>query len=125
MLQDKYRSVLEFGEKLDVKNGYVREEGGKLKIGGQVPYALDRDLMWDVIKQIEGWETEVEADISFEHTDIYGYYTVQSGDTLWKISERVLGKGNRYKEIFELNTDRLDDPDKIQVGQKLKLPNRQ
>lgn len=31
------------------------------------------------------------------------YYTVKSGDSLWSISQKYLGKGNRYKEIMELN----------------------
>ena len=30
-------------------------------------------------------------------------YTVKKGDTLWSISERMLGSGSRYKEIMEWN----------------------
>ena len=49
-------------------------------------------------------------------------YTVQSGDTLWKIAEENLGDGNRYGEIYEANRDVLDSPDHILPGQDLKLP---
>ncbi len=49
-------------------------------------------------------------------------YTVVSGDTLWKISKEHYGEGGKYMKIFEANRDILDDPDKIQVGQVLKLP---
>jgi len=49
-------------------------------------------------------------------------YTVQSGDTLWKISQEVYGDGSRYKKIFEANTDILKDPDHIYPGQELKIP---
>lgn len=49
-------------------------------------------------------------------------YTVQSGDTLWKISEAMYGSGNKYMKIFEANTDLLEDPDKIRPGQKLVIP---
>jgi nucleoid-associated protein YgaU len=49
-------------------------------------------------------------------------YTVQSGDTLWKIAEEQLGNGGRYKEIFEANRDLLDSPDHILPGQELKIP---
>lgn len=49
-------------------------------------------------------------------------YTVQSGDTLWKISEEIYGKGSNYMKIFEANTDQLEHPDRIFPGQKLKIP---
>jgi len=49
-------------------------------------------------------------------------YTVQSGDTLWKISEQVYGNGSRYMNIFEANTDLLETPDQILPGQKLHIP---
>lgn len=47
-------------------------------------------------------------------------YTVVSGDTLWKISQRFLGSGSRYPEIAKLNN--LKNPNLIYVGQVLKLP---
>jgi nucleoid-associated protein YgaU len=49
-------------------------------------------------------------------------YTVQSGDTLWKISEQVYGNGSKYMKIFEANTDLLENPDHIFPGQKLVIP---
>jgi len=49
-------------------------------------------------------------------------YTVQSGDTLWKISEQLYGNGSRYMKIFEANTDILENPDRIFPGQKLVIP---
>ncbi len=49
-------------------------------------------------------------------------YTVQSGDTLSKISKEYYGNSHDYMKIFEANRDRLDDPDKIQVGQELIIP---
>lgn len=50
-------------------------------------------------------------------------YVVQSGDTLWAISQRVLGDGNRYQEIASLNG--LRDPNHIFPGQRLRLPKTQ
>lgn len=49
-------------------------------------------------------------------------YTVQSGDTLWKISEQMYGNGSKYMKIFEANTDQLENPDRIFPGQKLVIP---
>lgn len=49
-------------------------------------------------------------------------YTVQSGDTLWKISLEMYGDGERYLEIFEANSDLLTSPDQIFPGQELVIP---
>jgi nucleoid-associated protein YgaU len=50
------------------------------------------------------------------------WYEVKKGDTLWKIAKEVYGDGSLYPEIFKANQDVLSDPDKIQVGQKLRIP---
>ena len=49
-------------------------------------------------------------------------YTVESGDTLWAIAEKMYGSGGKYMKIFEANTKLLDSPDKIFPGQKLVIP---
>lgn len=49
-------------------------------------------------------------------------YTVESGDTLWRISENIYGNGSKYMKIFEANTDLLEHPDRIFPGQELKIP---
>jgi LysM repeat protein len=49
-------------------------------------------------------------------------YTVQSGDTLGKIAQAELGSANKYMEIFEANQPMLTDPNKIYVGQVLRIP---
>lgn len=52
------------------------------------------------------------------------FYVVKEGDTLWKIAETQYGHGHgaRYMEIFEANKPPLTDPDKIQPGQRLRIP---
>lgn len=52
----------------------------------------------------------------------YTQYTVKKGDTLWAISKKYLGNGERYKEIYNLNKDILKSPSLIYPGQVLKLP---
>ncbi len=49
-------------------------------------------------------------------------YTVQSGDTLWAIAEKMYGSGGKYMKIFEANTPLLDSPDRIFPGQELVIP---
>ena len=48
--------------------------------------------------------------------------TVVSGDSLSRIAKHVYGDANRWHDIFNSNRDLLDNPDKIQPGQVLKLP---
>jgi nucleoid-associated protein YgaU len=49
-------------------------------------------------------------------------YTVQSGDSLWKIAEEMYGNGSKYMAIFDANKDILENPDRIFPGQELKIP---
>jgi len=51
-------------------------------------------------------------------------YVVREGDSLWRIAAEQLGNGDRYPEISKLNTDILEDEDTLEVGTKLKLPER-
>lgn len=52
------------------------------------------------------------------------FYTVQKGDSLWKIAEAHYGKGKGAKNdiIFEANRPMLTSPDKIYPGQVLRIP---
>ena len=49
-------------------------------------------------------------------------YTVVSGDTLWAIAKKHLGNGSRYTEIYNLNKDKINNPNLIYPGQVLILP---
>ena len=49
-------------------------------------------------------------------------YTVQKGDSLWKIAKENLGSGFKWNEIYEANRDAIRDPNLIYVGQTIQLP---
>lgn len=49
-------------------------------------------------------------------------YVVKRGDCLWNIAKRYLGKGSRYMEIYNLNKDKIKNPNLIYPGQVLTLP---
>jgi nucleoid-associated protein YgaU len=123
-LMQKYRDTLELTGQLIGEDLEVAEEGGKLKVKGTAAYEMEKDLLWDSIKTHTGWENEVAANIKVKNADVYGRYTVKKGDTLSKIAERLLGKANRYKDIFESNKDILKNPDLIQPGQVLTIPKK-
>ena len=49
-------------------------------------------------------------------------YTVVSGDSLSKIAKREYGDADKWRAIFDANRDRVKDPDEIQPGWVLTLP---
>ena len=49
-------------------------------------------------------------------------YVVEINDSLTSIAERILGNGRRWREIYELNRDRIANPDILPVGTELRLP---
>lgn len=49
-------------------------------------------------------------------------YTVKSGDCLWNIAKKYLGDGSRYTEIYNLNKDKIKNPNLIYPNQVLTLP---
>ena len=50
------------------------------------------------------------------------FYTVKPGDTLSKIAKQFYGSSSKYPVIFEANKPMLTDPNKIYVGQNLRIP---
>jgi nucleoid-associated protein YgaU len=48
--------------------------------------------------------------------------TVVRGDSLWRISRRILGQGQRYTQIYEANPTQIRDPNRIFPGQVLVAP---
>ncbi len=54
-----------------------------------------------------------------ENAQAYTLYTIKKGDTLWRIAQKHLGRGDRYKEIMQLNNMQKDV---IYAGKQLKIP---
>ena len=49
-------------------------------------------------------------------------YTVKAGDCLWNIAKKHLGDGSRWSEIYNLNKDKIKNPNLIYGGQVLTMP---
>ena len=49
-------------------------------------------------------------------------YRVGSSDTLTDISQRHLGRSSRWFQIYQINRQRLQNPNKLQIGVELQLP---
>ena len=69
-------------------------------------------------------EVEVEEERETESAPNAETHTVVSGDNLWSLAKKYLGDGSKYMEIFNLNKDKITNPNQIQIGQVLVLPKR-
>jgi nucleoid-associated protein YgaU len=121
LLTGKYRYSIETAKQFNLKGG-AEERDGKLYFKGTVDTQEQANKIWDAIKTIPDWPNEVVADIKATGAAAQTTYTVKPGDTLSKIARELLGNPNAYHEIFNANRDQLADPDKIQPGQVLKIP---
>jgi nucleoid-associated protein YgaU len=120
----KYQDVLDLGEQLEIANGEVRVEEGILKIKGTAKTQYEKNLLWDAIKASGGESpSDIKANITVADDSVYHRHTVVSGETLGGIAKHYFKNAMKYKEIFAANTNILDNPDLIKVGQVLDIPN--
>lgn len=124
MIKAKYQSVLDLGEKLNIQDGDVKEEGGQLKVWGTAATPYEKNLLWDEIKKVGGENpSDIMADIKVADESVYHRHTVACGESLSKIAKHYYRDPMKYQAIFEANTDILKNPDLIHPGQELIIPN--
>jgi LysM repeat protein len=132
-LKQKYQTVLNVSDQEHIQFQNLHVQDGKLFIKGTAPSEEAKNKFWDQIKLVSQNADDITADISVadqqsQAASVGGgsqnaqTYTVKSGDTLSKISKQFYGDANEYMRIFYANRDHLKDPDKIQIGQELKIP---
>jgi nucleoid-associated protein YgaU len=127
MLMEKYQSLIDMANQLGVSGLDVREDDGVLKVDGVAGSAEAKQQLWDEYGRLDPdyRSGEVVMNISAPEggssssSGSGSTYTVQSGDSLSKIGSQY---GVSWQKIFEANRDKLDDPDKIQPGQELTIP---
>ena len=124
-LTDKYGDAYILATNLGGTNLNAQEENGHLTISGTLPTKYDVNQVWDKVKEVDPGLSSGDLTLSLtaSRSDIYGVYEVQSGDSLSAIAKKVTNGALSYQKIFEANTDQLDDPNRIQSGQKLVIPN--
>ena len=133
-LKQKYQTVLTVADQERIQFQNLHVQDNKLFIRGVAPSEEAKNKFWDQIKLVNPNLDDVTADISIDSTRAMGAaagggqggggqtYEVKSGDNLSKISKQFYGDPNEYMRIFYANRDKLNDPDKIQTGQKLVIP---
>ena len=132
-LKQKYQSVLNAADQQQIQFHNLHVQENKLYIRAVAPSEDAKNKIWDQIKLVNPNMDDITADITVD-TKAMGAaagggggeggqtYTVKSGDNLSKISKQYYGDANEYMRIFYANRDKLNDPDKIQIGQELKIP---
>lgn len=100
----------------------VKVVGDKVVVSGKAASAEEREKVILAVGNVAGVAKVEDAIETPGSAPEPVFHTVVKGDTLWKISEKTLGSGARYKEIFEANRPMLSDPDKIYPGQMLRIP---
>lgn len=106
-----------------VDNLSVEVENGVASLSGEANSAEALEKAVLMAGNIEGISevkfdnlTAPAAEIKIE------YYEIVSGDTLSGIAKKFYGNGSLYMRIFEANREVIKDPDKIYVGQKIRIP---
>lgn len=95
----------------------IKVKGDKVTVSGGSMSTEEKEKVILAVGNVDGI-AEVEADVETETL----FHTVEKGDTLWAVSQKTLGDGGRYNEIFEANKPMLTHPDKIYPGQVLRIP---
>ena len=133
-LKQKYQTVLTTADKERIQFLNLHVQDNKLFIKAIAPSEEAKNKFWDQIKLVNPNADDITADISVDSSRAMGAaagggqgaggqtYEVKGGDTLSKISKQFYGDSDEYMRIFYANRDKLNDPDKIQIGQKLNIP---
>jgi len=140
-LKQKYQSVINAMNQHQVQLQNLNMEGDRLFMRGIAPSEEAKNRVWDQIKMVDQSYSDLTCDISVNEsaapqtqqapkvmgagvgsTGSTRRYTVKSGDSLSKISREFYGNSGDYMKIFEANRDKLADPNKIQPGQELVIP---
>ncbi|HSB08349.1 MAG TPA: LysM peptidoglycan-binding domain-containing protein [Blastocatellia bacterium] len=124
-LTDKYGDVYGVAQKLGATNLNAQEENGRMTISGTLPTKYEVNQVWNKAKEIDPTLSAGDLTLNLKpaREDIFGEYEVQPGDSLSKIAKALSGGALKYEAIFEANRNQLSDPNVIQVGQRLVIPN--
>ena len=108
---------------LEIEDLDIRYDDGKATVSGK---AADQETRERVILAIGNTEdvgqVEDEIEVPENAADESELHVVVKGDTLSAIAKTYYGDAMKYPQIFEANRPMLTDPDKIYVGQVLRIP---
>ena len=125
-LRAKYQQLIDTATQNGVTNLQVREQGNVLYIDGNAPSEEVKKSLWDLYNKID---PDYRAGDLVLNLNVFGSsakpeqqeYVVVKGDNLTKIGKKY---DVSWKEIYDANKDIIKDPDLIQPGWKLKIPQK-
>ena len=116
-LKNKYQPVADFMSRNGFQIQHFHVEGGKVVLTASAPTEYLKNHVWDEIKKVDPNLSDLKHEITVGSGTMY---VVKSGDNLSNISKNFYGNPNEYTKIAQANN--ISNPDKIQVGQQLKIP---
>lgn len=132
--KQKYAGALEAVQQNNVRLDHLHVQDGKLFMQGAAPNEAAKNRVWDAIKAADASFADLTCDLAIDSSlpapaeapaeAAVQKYTVEPGDTLSKIAKQFYGNAGEYMKIFNANTDQLDNPNQIRVGQELVIPTR-
>jgi len=107
---------------LDVDGLNVHVDDDMATVTGMAHDQATKEKVVLVVGNSEGIAT-VDDQMAVENPEPEAqFHAVVSGDTLGKIAKHYYGNAMKYPVIFEANKPMLTHPDKIYVGQVLRIP---
>jgi len=111
-----------FAMGLKIEEMRITYDDGIATIRGTCPSQAEREKILLTVGNVAG-VSQVDDRIVVEKPEPEAvFYTVVGGDTLSKIARAQYGDAGKYPVIFEANKPMLTDPNKIYVGQVLRIP---
>ena len=108
---------------LNARDLNIEVQGDKVKVSGQAGTEEEAEKIALSIGNTIGVSQVDTSGLQVQKPGAEAQmYTVQKGDTLWKIAEKFYGDGSKYPEIVKANSPPVKNPDLIQPGWVLRIP---
>lgn len=108
-----------------VENLGVDFDDGEVTLRGRVKTQAAREkaiLLAGNVESVKSVNDQMTLVSQAPVTPTARFYTIEKGDSLWKIAQQHYGDGNKWQRLFEANREVIKDPDLIYPGQQIRVP---
>lgn len=129
-IKNKYVNALNQADGYGARVDALYVEGDKLVVRITAPDQGAADQIVNTFNATDSSYSDLDLQVSAQQQQYeqasdeqqQQTYTVESGDSLWKIAKEQYGDGSQYMRIYYANRDQISDPNMIRVGQQLVIP---